>query len=423
MILHLPLFCVFYDYNFGKGKANRFVFVETKMQKVAVSNIAKQIHGVSYKPVDLHNDLNKDSVILLRANNISDGKINFDDLVYVDKKKVSSEQYLQKGDILICVSSGSKNLVGKAASVSFDIKCTFGAFCKVIRPISKYANYLGMYFQSDIYRRIISNVAIGANINNIRNEHIDSLELSIYSDDKNNEIVSLLDTLQSIITHRRTQLEKLDLLVKARFVEMFGDIYTNKYDLPICPLSDYITFLTSGSRGWAKYCTENGTDWFITIKNVKACKITTHNIQQLNAPDNMEAKRTKVQEDDLLISITADLGRTGVVTKEIAEHGAYINQHLTCVRLNKSKITPIYAAYFMESNSGRPQFEAKNQTGVKAGLNFDSIKSLKISVPPLTLQNQFADFVKQIDKSKSILQQELDKAQMLFDSLMQEYFG
>lgn len=423
MILHLPLFCVFYDYNFRKGKANRFVFVETKMQKVAVSNIAKQIRGVSYKPVDLHNDLNKDSVILLRANNISDGKINFDDVVYVDKKKVSSEQYLQKGDILICASSGSKNLVGKAASVSFDIKCTFGAFCKVIRPISKYANYLGMYFQSDIYRRIISNVAIGANINNIRNEHIDSLELSIYSDNKNNEIVSLLDTLQSIITHRRTQLEKLDLLVKARFVEMFGDIYTNKYDLPICPLSDYITFLTSGSRGWAKYCTENGTDWFITIKNVKACKITTHNIQQLNAPDNMEAKRTKVQEDDLLISITADLGRTGVVTKEIAEHGAYINQHLTCVRLNKSKITPIYAAYFMESNSGRPQFEAKNQTGVKAGLNFDSIKSLKISVPPLTLQNQFADFVKQIDKSKSILQQELDKAQMLFDSLMQEYFG
>lgn len=399
------------------------MFVKTKMQKVAVSNIAKQIRGVSYKPVDLHNDLNKDSVILLRANNISDGKINFDDVVYVDKKKVSSEQYLQKGDILICASSGSKNLVGKAASVSFDIKCTFGAFCKVIRPISKYANYLGMYFQSDIYRRIISNVAIGANINNIRNEHIDSLELSIYSDDKNNEIVSLLDTLQSIITHRRTQLEKLDLLVKARFVEMFGDIYTNKYDLPICPLSDYITFLTSGSRGWAKYCTENGADWFITIKNVKACKITTHNIQQLNAPDNMEAKRTKVQEDDLLISITADLGRTGVVTKEIAEHGAYINQHLTCVRLNKSKITPIYAAYFMESNSGRPQFEAKNQTGVKAGLNFDSIKSLKISVPPLTLQNQFADFVKQVDKSKSILQQELDKAQMLFDSLMQEYFG
>ena len=283
--------------------------------------------------------------------------------------------------------------------------------------------YLYYFLKSDIALCLIKNIATGSVRDNLKLSMLYEFPINLPNIERQKEIVSTLDKLQSIITHLRIQLEKLDLLVKARFVEMFGDIYTNKYDLPICPLSDYITFLTSGSRGWAKYCTENGTDWFITIKNVKACKITTHNIQQLNAPDNMEAKRTKVQEDDLLISITADLGRTGVVTKEIAEHGAYINQHLTCVRLNKSKITPIYAAYFMESNSGRPQFEAKNQTGVKAGLNFDSIKSLKISVPPLTLQNQFADFVKQIDKSKSILQQELDKAQMLFDSLMQEYFG
>ncbi|HBD72261.1 MAG TPA: restriction endonuclease subunit S [Ruminococcus sp.] len=283
--------------------------------------------------------------------------------------------------------------------------------------------YLYYFLKSDIALCLIKNIATGSVRDNLKLSMLYEFPINLPNIERQKEIVSTLDKLQSIITHLRIQLEKLDLLVKARFVEMFGDIYTNKYDLLICPLSDYITFLTSGSRGWAKYCTENGTDWFITIKNVKACKITTHNIQQLNAPDNMEAKRTKVQEDDLLISITADLGRTGVVTKEIAEHGAYINQHLTCVRLNKSKITPIYAAYFMESNSGRPQFEAKNQTGVKAGLNFDSIKSLKISVPPLTLQNQFADFVKQIDKSKSILQQELDKAQMLFDSLMQEYFG
>lgn len=72
------------------------MFVETKMQKVAISNIAKQIRGVSYKPVDLHNDLNKDSVILLRANNISDGKINFDDVVYVDKKKCQVNNICKK---------------------------------------------------------------------------------------------------------------------------------------------------------------------------------------------------------------------------------------------------------------------------------------------------------------------------------------
>ena len=181
-------------------------------------------------------------------------------------------------------------------------------------------------------------------------------------------------------------------------------------------MANYIVFLTSGSRGWAKYCTDDGSEWFITIKNVKECRITT---------DNMEAKRTKVNEGDLLISITADLGRTGVVTKEIAEHGAYINQHLTCVRLDKTKLIPLYVAYFLESKSGTPQFASKNQTGVKAGLNFNSIKSLRLLVPPLALQQQFADFVAQTDKSKYCLvgEQILGKAEMLIKILKQEYFG
>ena len=72
-------------------------------------------------------------------------------------------------------------------------------------------------------------------------------------------------------------------------------------------LSEYIEFLSSGSRGWAKYYVDEGTEWFITIKNVKDCRISTDNLQPINAPDNAEAKRTRVHEGDLLISITADL--------------------------------------------------------------------------------------------------------------------
>ncbi len=423
MILHLPLFCVFYDYNFGKGKANRFVFVETKMQKVAVSNIAKQIRGVSYKPVDLHNDLNKDSVILLRANNISDGKINFDDVVYVDKKKVSSEQYLQKGDILICASSGSKNLVGKAASVSFDIKCTFGAFCKVIRPISKYANYLGMYFQSDIYRRIISNVAIGANINNIRNEHIDSLELSIYSDDKNNEIVSLLDTLQSIITHRRTQLEKLDLLVKARFVEMFGDTEYNTKKFPVYKLSELCT-VSSSKRIYQDEQSSTGVP-FLRISNLVELIETGHLKNELFISDEkyIELVRSNLvpQKGDILVTSRGTLGKCYIVQDD---DKFYFQDGMISWLYNLNKaITPLYLALLFNTRNIKTQIDNLQSGSTVAYLSITMLKKLNIVVPPLTLQNQFADFVKQIDKSKSILQQELDKAQMLFDSLMQEYFG
>lgn len=237
------------------------------------------------------------------------------------------------------------------------------------------------------------------------------------------KIVSELSKIQSIISVRQQELQKLDELVKARFVEMFGNPEINPNNYPVCQLSDFIVFLTSGSRGWAQYCANDGTEWFITIKNVKDCHIETDNMQPVNAPDNAEAKRTRVQEGDLLISITADLGRTGVVTKEIAEHGAYINQHLTCIRLKQDVLNPLYVAYFMESPAGKEQFESKNQSAVKAGLNFNSINSLRLMVPPLEEQNAFVNFVEQVDKSKVAVQKALDEAQLLFDSLMQKYFG
>ena len=388
-----------------------------------VKDIAMQIRGVSYHPEDLHDNLDEDSVVLLRANNIKDGKLILDDVVYVSKSKVAEQQYLQTGDILICASSGSKELVGKAAFVdSVKNPMTFGAFCKVVRPQPEYSEYLGHYFNSPVYRRKISALSAGANINNIKNEHIDNLDIQLVDEKERREIITILNELNMLISLRKQQLFKLDELVKARFVEMFGDAKLNPNNLPCCSLSEYIVFLTSGSRGWSQYFTDSG-EYFITIKNVKNCKITLQDVQCVTPPDNAEAKRTRVQENDLLISITADLGRTGIVTKEIAEHGAYINQHLTCIRLKQDKLNPLYVAYYMESDAGKEQFIAKNQSAVKAGLNFNAINSLKLMVPPLSLQNEFAAFVERVDQQKQTVQQSLEKLKLMKKALMQEYFG
>lgn len=195
---------------------------------------------------------------------------------------------------------------------------------------------------------------------------------------------------------------------KSRFIEMFGDPVKNPYNWTRSSLEHSIKFITSGSRGWSQYFSNDG-ELFITIRNVKNSKIIFNEVQYIHPPKNAEAARTKVQEDDLLISITADLGRTGVVTKFIAEKGAYINQHLTCIRLDKSKLLPVFVSYFLESPAGKKQFAQKNQTGVKAGLNFDAIKSLQIFTPPLPLQEQFAAFVQQVDKSKFLCRFTLKK--------------
>ena len=373
-----------------------------------------------------------EGVKLLNVANLVDGRV---DLSTSDRYISTEEAYgkykhflCDDGDFVVASSGIKVEYIDKKMGF---IDETMLPLCmntstvrfKVINPEQLRIRYFMYYLKSRHFKEQLSRHITGSAQLNYGPSHLKKMVMPILRLSKQDELVEKLDKIQEIIELRQLQLKKLDELVKSRFVEMFGDIYTNKQNYPIHQMANYIVFLTSGSRGWAKYCTDDGSEWFITIKNVKDCRINTDSIQPINAPDNMEAKRTKVNEGDLLISITADLGRTGVVTKEIAEHGAYINQHLTCIRLDKTKLIPLYVSYFLESKSGTPQFESKNQTGVKAGLNFNSIKSLRLLVPPLALQQQFADFVAQTDKSKLAVKRILEKAETLKKSLMQEYFG
>ena len=279
-----------------------------------------------------------------------------------------------------------------------------------------------LYCFLDKYVETLRQQSIGGVIKYIKLGNLTEADIPILPVEEQEKVVTKINKANNLISARKEQLAKLDQLVKSRFIELFGDPVTNPMGWLVCELSKHIHFLTSGSRGWAQYFTDSG-EYFITIKNVKNCRITLDDVQHIVPPDNAEAKRTKVQEGDLLISITADLGRTGVVTQEIAEHGGYINQHLTCIRLDREAVRPLYVAYYMESDAGKRQFQAKNQSAVKAGLNFNSINALRLAVPPIELQDAFIAFVDQTDKSKMAIQQSLDKLELLKNSLMQEYFG
>lgn len=296
----------------------------------------------------------------------------------------------------------------------WNVDTAFGLCSDVSKLYPKYLYYFCVNFD---FEQLNTTVTIPS----LTKSNLLNIEIPLPPLDEQRRIAAVLDKVSDLIAKRRAQLDKLDELVKARFVEMFGDPVTNPHRYPVYQLSDYIEFLTSGSRGWTQYFSDEG-EYFITIKNVKNCRITLDDVQHIVPPDNAEAVRTKVQEGDLLISITADLGRTGVVTKEIANHGAYINQHLACIRLNQKAVLSLYVACFMESDAGKEQFQAKNQNAVKAGLNFNSINTLRLMVPPIEHQSAFITFVKQIDKLKLTIQQSLDKLEILKKALMQEYF-
>ena len=383
------------------------------MEKVRLGDKIKQIRGVSYKPTDLHNDLNDSSVILLRANNISDGKLNFDDVVYVDKSKVKEEQYLKKGDILVCASSGSKELVGKSAFVEKDFSVTFGAFCKLIRPMGCIAEYLGHYFNSQIYREKISALALGANINNIRNEHIDELFICFPNELVQKSIASLLDKVTDLINKRKEQLKKLDEIVKARFVELFGDPKYNKSNL--VKIGE-IGALTSGgtpSRAKPEYF-EGDIRWY-----------SAGELNSLYLPDSVEhisemalqqSSAKLFNKGTLMIGMydTAAF-KMGILTEDSSSNQA-------CANLNPKQGYNIVWLYYLFGIM-KPVFLQERQGVRQKNLSLSKIKEFEVPFAPFELQDQFAAFVEQTDKSKVVVQKALDEAQTLFDSLMQEFFG
>ncbi len=341
---------------------------------VRLGDVCEQIRGVSYKPADLHNELDDNSVILLRANNIFGDALNYDELVYVDNKKVSDSQYLKKGDILICASSGSKNLVGKAACLEEDRKLTFGAFCKVLRTDSVNHGFFKHYFFSPSYRSTISSLSAGANINNIRAEDLDNLLIPLPPLEEQKQIAEQLDKCTALIAKHKQMLEKFDILIKSRFIEMFGDPvknpmgWENKFGKELFSFSSG-KFLDASKRmekGIPVYG-GNGIAWYTDIPLISF--------------------------DTIIIGrVGAYCGNIKKVQEPVwvTDNAIYIKQFKEkCFNLNFLYELMSYMNFYQYADfSGQPKITQK------------PLENNKYIIPPIEKQKQFAAFVQQIDKSK-----------------------
>ena len=385
-----------------------------------LGDVIEQIRGVSYKPSDLKDTLNDNSVILLRANNIQDGKIVLDDVLYVSKSKVNESQYLRRGDILVCTSSGSKELVGKAAFVDENLPAVFGAFCKVVRPKIECCKYVGHFFQSPYYRNYISAASAGANINNLRNEHIADLHIPLPPLEEQRKIAAVLDKVSDLIAKRRTQLDKLDELVKSRFIEMFGDPEKNPKRWQEDKLNNHLEVM-GGYAFKSDQFTDEGIP-VLRIGNINSGRFLPVNM--VYWPEDLTLTRYKVFPGDLVMSLTGTVGKDDYANVCIL--GSDYNEYYLNQRNAKLSIGETFNKYYFSELLKFSQIK-KRLTGISRGvrqanISNNDILTLCVPVPPIELQNQFADFVKQTDKSKLAIQKNLEKLEILKKSLMQKYF-
>ncbi len=372
----------------------------------------EQIRGVSYKPTDLSDFPDENSVPLLRANNIQDGNLNLDNVIYVSKNKVAEKQYLKKGDILICTSSGSKELVGKATYVKRDMSITFGAFCKVVRPKTECPKYIGHFFQSPYYRRSISDLSAGANINNIRNEHIENLEIPLPSLEEQRRIVTVLDKVSDLIAKRQAQLDKLDLLVKARFMEMFGD---KEYPTKTV---DEIS-MSKGEYGAQSAAAEydSSRPRYVRITDINDDgTLNDDMVTSVNISDDDQYRLT--YGDFLFARMGATVGKTYAFIKGNQIFAGYLIRY----RLNQEIINPRYLFWYTKLDKYWNWVKLNQSGAAQPGISAKKYGSLQIPIPPIEEQNEFSIFLNQIDKSKLTIQQSLDKLETLKKALMQQYF-
>lgn len=287
---------------------------------------------------------------------------------------------------------------------------------KVLRSKVLNANYRYLYYA-------LKNAKIPNTGYNRHYKWLKELEIEYPPIDQQVKTVKVLDKVESIIYNRQNQLQKLDELVKARFVELFGDMLSNDMawqESTLDTLADVVSGITKGRKIRETELIEVP---YMAVSNVKDGYIDWTTVKTIMAT-KQEIEQYRLLPYDVLMTEGGDpdkLGRGSVITKPLKN--SIHQNHIFRVRLQTERILPVYFSEYLQHQKAKRYFLgcAKQTTGI-ASINMKQLRALPVLVPPLKLQEQFAAFVNQTEKSKVAVQKSLDEAQLLFDSLMQQYF-
>lgn len=301
-----------------------------------------------------------------------------------------------------------------------------GAHCYYLYELKCDVKYL--YYALKSQQDKIMKLRSGACMPNIKKSDIGKFEFE-YSSDTNvqKQIAANLDKVTHTIDLCNNILEKLDLLVKARFVEMFGDPVTNPHKWEKVNISTVVGGKVSNGF-FAKrdeYC-DNGNVKVLGVANiVNRMYSNTEELPQTNG-SNADIEKYGVKYGDMLFCrsslVATGIGKASIVPKEVPSNVLF-ECHIIRLPLNLTKCVPEFVQVLSTTDYFRNQVISQSKTATMTTISQDGILKSEIILPPLELQKQFLMFVEQTNKSKSAVKQVLEKAETLKKALMQEYFG
>lgn len=378
-----------------------------------LGELGKIITGNTPKTSDAQNYESND-ICFVKPSDFTDNEITeiHQSEFYISAYAKDKARVLPTDSILVtCIG-----IIGKVAINK--VPCAFNQQINAIVPEKKVCNPRYIAYAIQNLQPKMQSTANAAVVPILNKTQFSNLEVPLLPVGEQKQIACNLNKIDKLIFLRKQQLAKLDELIKARFVEMFGDPSNNPMGWKKQNFEDIALLITDG-----EHMTPQRTNKGIYL--LSARNILNHTIQldDVDYIDEEEygriARRIVPQQGDVLVSCSGSIGRCCVVPSELKFQ---MVRSVALIRFNNT-INPIFAEWLIATDELQKQIYTSATQSSQANLFQGKIRKLCGYVPPLSLQNQFAAFVERVDKQKQTVQQSLEKLELLKKALMQEYFG
>lgn len=309
-------------------------------------------------------------------------------------------------------------IIGKVGINSVD--CAFNQQINAIIPnIEKCdCRYLAYAIQRE--RPKLQSIANAPVVPILNKSQFSDIEISLPPLAEQRKIAAVLDKVSSLIAKRRQQLDKLDDLVKSRFIEMFGDYSFNPKGWRLCRIGDITTDVRYGTSLPAS---EDGEYPYLRMNNITyEGELDLSEVKRINVPLK-DLDKCSVRKGDVLFNRTNSWDKVGKTCVYDQDGMMVLAGFIIRVRVANC-ILPEFLSAFLNTSSSKEMFKqiCKRAIG-QANINAEELKSIGIFLPPINLQGEYVAFKQQVDKSKLAIQKSLDKLEILKKALMQKYFG
>ncbi len=345
--------------------------------------------------------------------------ISFEEVDYKNKPS-RANQNVEIGDVIFAKMQNTKKVIIITKENVDNIYSTGFYVIKTKKNVT--SEFLFWLFNSKKFNDDKDKNCKGATQKAINNEGLNKIVIdTLPTIQEQLKIVSKLDKVQEIIDIREKQIEELDELIKSQFVEMFGDPNIVKSN----EKTELKTIFISANNGMARRGNDSDGSIVLRLVELQRNYIDYSNVNKIILKDNEKKKYLLAEGDILFARVNGNPDNVGrcAYYKDIGED-VYHNDHIIRVKFDLHKINPIYLCTLLNDEYGRKEF--KNKIKTSAGqytISQDGVEKVKIPLPPIELQNKFAEFVKKIDKQKFEIQKSLEETQKLQDSLMNKYFS